>query len=110
MNTLYKKAIAVLRMDYIPQDYAERKAIFENLEEIESIYNKVILDKGANDEDHCTCVPFLRIEIARLTDEAKKASEYKAEMEAYRQSYENLSVFYKQLFMANQKLAQTYNK
>lgn len=49
-------------------------------------------------------------ELFTLRDEAKKANEYKAEMEAYKQSYENLSVFYKQLVMANQKLAQTGNK
>jgi hypothetical protein len=78
---------------------------------------KYLLSRGHNKEckspdgEPCTCwYEDARVEYLTLLDESKKSNEYKAEMEAYKQSYENLSVFYKNLVMANQKLAQTGNK
>jgi hypothetical protein len=47
-------------------------------------------------------------ELFALCDKAKKAELYRQDRDAYKQAYENICVFYKQLVAANQKLAESH--
>jgi len=50
----------------------ENKSLQENLNDISDTHSNIINEKCWPDEKHCTCVPFLRIEIDKLKKKIKK--------------------------------------
>lgn len=48
---------------------AERDALKAELDDQREAYRKTIEDECATDEKHCACVPFLRSEVKRISDE-----------------------------------------
>lgn len=58
-------------IDEIHKALVERDDLRAKHDEFMEAYNTVIGEKCASDEQHCTCVPFLRMEIKRLHEVAE---------------------------------------
>lgn len=62
----------VVRMaDRIAALEAENARLNDELDDIKEAYKQVMSERCPTDEVHCTCVPFLRAELAELRDAAK---------------------------------------
>jgi hypothetical protein len=56
-------------VDEMREVLGENEWLRGRLSEIEEAYRITVDDGGAADEAHCSCVPFLRLEIERLRGE-----------------------------------------
>jgi hypothetical protein len=57
----------------VAEERAEVVRLRERVEDYEDDVRRVLEDRGASDEVHCSCVPVLRAEVARLQAALEKA-------------------------------------
>jgi len=99
----------IMRLENPKHDSEIVAEIMEGVEELKKKgVNTTALDMCILSEEKYPIQLAAVDELFALCDKAKKAELYRQDRDAYKQAYENMCVFYKQLVAANQKLAESH--